>query len=290
MKKTILLVIMLIMMLAACSTTQNDQNDQGEGQADNDVDTEENEDNAEASNDDSTNELDEEKSDEAQTEDEELVTEDEVEPLYEVSQSTWHVVPTNESANEKVVLLTIDDAPDQYALEMARTLKELDAGAIFFVNGHFMETEEKKAIVKQLYDMGFLIGNHTYSHSSLPDLSTEEQKEEIVRVNDMVEEITGERPAFFRAPFGANTDYTKEVAKQEKMVLMNWVYGYDWEKQYRTPEALTDIMVNTDLLGNGANLLMHDREWTSAALGQIVTGLRDKGYEIVKPELIKTIQ
>ncbi|MFK4998076.1 hypothetical protein ACI2OX_14020 [Bacillus sp. N9] len=34
-------------------------------------------------------------------------------------------------ANPKVALLTIDDAPNTYALEMAKTLKALDAPAIF---------------------------------------------------------------------------------------------------------------------------------------------------------------
>ncbi|HLR07804.1 MAG TPA: polysaccharide deacetylase family protein [Bacillota bacterium] len=208
---------------------------------------------------------------------------------YKVSNS-WHIIPIDEEANEKVVLLTIDDAPDRYALEMAKTLHELEAGAIFFVNGMFLETEEKKKILKDIHDMGFLIGNHTYSHAFLPDLSKEEQKEEIVRVNDVVEEIIGERPAFFRAPNGANTDFTKQIADEEDMVLMNWVYGYDWEPEYQSQEALTEIMLNTPLLENGANLLMHDREWTAEALEDIVKGLRDKGFEIVDPALIQTKQ
>ncbi|MFP3472020.1 polysaccharide deacetylase family protein, partial [Micrococcus sp. SIMBA_144] len=84
------------------------------------------------------------------------------------------------------------------------------------------------------YDMGFMIGNHTYSHSSLEDLSPEDQKEEILSVSDVVESITGERPKFFRAPFGQNTDFSRQLAKEEKMSLMNWTYGYDWEKQYQS--------------------------------------------------------
>lgn len=193
-------------------------------------------------------------------------------------------------ANPKVVLLTIDDAPDKYALEMAKTLKELQAPAIFFVNGHFINSPEKEAIIKEIYDLGFEIGNHTFSHANLTSLSPEEQKEEILSVNDKVEEITGERPKFFRAPFGANTDVSKQIAAEEKMLVMNWTYGYDWEKDYMSQAAIADIMVNTDLLVNGANLLMHDREWTNAGLEQIVNGLRDKGYETLDPKLIETPQ
>ncbi|HLS61304.1 MAG TPA: polysaccharide deacetylase family protein [Virgibacillus sp.] len=205
---------------------------------------------------------------------------------YEINEM-FSIVPIDK-ANEKVALLTIDDAPDKHALEMAQQLKEMDANAIFFVNGHFLETKEEKEVLKEIYDLGFVIGNHTYSHPSLPSLSESEQKEEIVQVNDMVEEITGERPLFFRAPFGENTDYSKELAAEEGMELMNWTYGYDWEEQYMSKEALTDIMLNAKELDDGANLLMHDREWTAAALADIVTGLREQGYEIVDPADIKT--
>ncbi|GIO26014.1 polysaccharide deacetylase family protein [Ornithinibacillus bavariensis] len=220
-----------------------------------------------------------------------------VEAAYRIADN-WSITPIKEGINEKVVLLTIDDAPDKYALEMARTLKDLDAGAIFFVNGHFLETPENKEILKKIHDMGFIIGNHTYSHKKLPDLTKEEQKNEIIRVNDMVEEIIGERPKFFRAPNGANTDYSKNLVKEEKMVLMNWSYGYDYFKPYMDKEKLTKAMITGEgpearepnsLLNPGANLLMHDRKWTSEALGDIVVGLREQGYEMVDPHLIETI-
>lgn len=70
------------------------------------------------------------------------------------------------------------------------------------------------------------------------------------------------------------------------MKLMNWTYGYDWESEYQDATALADIMVNTEYLNHGANLLMHDRAWTRDASAQIVEGLRDKGYALVDPETI----
>ncbi|OXS63408.1 peptidoglycan/xylan/chitin deacetylase (PgdA/CDA1 family) [Bacillus sp. V-88] len=208
---------------------------------------------------------------------------------YKINEANWSIEPIDE-ANPKVVLLTIDDAPDQHALQMAKDLKELKAPAIFFVNGHFLDTPEEKDTLKKIHDLGFMIGNHTYSHSSLRDLTPEEQKEEILSVSDLVESITGERPQFFRAPFGQNTDYSRELAAEEKMSLMNWTYGYDWEKQYQNKAAITDIMVNSPFLNDGANLLMHDRTWTSEALKDIVKGLRAKGYETLDPHRIKTIE
>ncbi|KZE39082.1 polysaccharide deacetylase [Bhargavaea cecembensis] len=208
------------------------------------------------------------------------------EPLYELNEANWSFQPIGD-AEPKAALLTFDDAPDKHALEMAKTLKELDAPAIFFVNGHFIDTDEEKAVLKEIHEMGFPIGNHTMSHPNLQQIPEDAQREEILGVNEIVEQVTGEKPKFFRAPFGVNTDFTRQLAADEGMLLMNWTYGFDWEPAYQNAEALADIMVNTEYLNNGANLLMHDREWTAAALPKIVQGLRDKGYTLIDPATIK---
>ncbi|CAH0345928.1 polysaccharide deacetylase family protein [Bacillus sp. CECT 9360] len=210
-----------------------------------------------------------------------------VTPQYRLNPANSSVNPIS-NANAKVVLLTFDDAPDKHSLEIAKTLKSHNVNAIFFVNGHFLDSEEEKAVLKQIHEMGFAIGNHTQSHATLKDLSESEQRNEIVKLNDAVEAIIGERPKFFRAPFGMNTDFSKKLATEEKMLVMNWTYGYDWEKNYQSKEALTQIMVNSPYLINGANLLMHDRAWTSEAISGIITGLQAKGYEMLDPELIET--
>ncbi len=210
------------------------------------------------------------------------------EPQYRVNSANWSVQPIADAA-EKVVLVTIDDAPDKHAMEMAETLKKQEIPAIFFVNGHFLDTDEEKRQLKKLHEMGFAIGNHTNSHPNLRDLTEQQQKEEILQLNETIEGIIGEKPKFFRAPHGANTDFSKQLVQEHEMVLMNWTYGYDWEQQYRDAQSLTDIMVNTEYLNNGANLLMHDREWTSEALPGIIEGLKDKGYGFVDPAAIEGI-
>lgn len=209
-------------------------------------------------------------------------------PKYYITKN-WQVKPIS-NANKNIVLLTIDDAPDKYALEMAKTLKELNVPAIFFVNGHFITTDEKKQILKEIHDMGFMIGNHTFHHKNLNDLTEQEQYNEIVDLNNEIEKIIGERPVFFRAPFGQYTDYSKKIIAEEGMLYMNWSYGYDWEKKYTSKDAIENIMINNPYLADGSILLMHDRDWTNQALRGIVTGLQAKGYEIVDPEFIQLTQ
>lgn len=206
--------------------------------------------------------------------------------LYEVNPANYNLEPIKEGTESQVALLTIDDAPDKHAVEMAEKLKEIDAPAIFFINGMFIESEEGKAKLKAIYDMGFEIGNHTQTHADLKKISEQQQREEILTTSRLIEEVTGERPRFFRAPFGSNTDYSRSLAKQENMTLMNWTYGYDWVKEYQDSAALQDIMLNTEFLHNGANLLMHDRDWTNEAIVGIAEGLREKGYALIEPETI----
>lgn len=212
-----------------------------------------------------------------------------VQPKYEVTKN-YDVKPIGD-ADPKVVLLTIDDAPDEHAVEMAKTLKNMHAKAIFFIMGTFLKSEEGKEKLKKIHDMGFMVGNHTVTHPTLSEISKKKQREEIVPVYKEIKEITGEPAKFFRAPHGINTDVSAQLAKERGVLPMNWSYGYDWHQQYEDPKALTDIMLKPDppgLLHNGAILLMHDRVWTAKALPNIVKGLRKKGYKFVDPAELKT--
>ncbi|MEC2159051.1 polysaccharide deacetylase family protein [Virgibacillus halodenitrificans] len=274
-------IVIAIVLLSACSSTPEESTqekstdqDKAEQQEDQHSDSEEKEE---------------------EVKEAEEVSEEVKEPKYEVTEKA-SIVPID-SAEEKVVLITIDDAPDKYSLEMANKLKELNVNAIFFVNGHFIESEEGAQKLKKLHDMGFIIGNHTKTHANLKKITIEEQREEILSVSDRVEEIIGERPLFFRAPHGANTDYSRKLAAEEGMTLMNWTYGYDYFEPYMDANKLEQAMISGEgpevgvdysLLKPGANLLMHDREWTNTALPGIIKGLRDKGYKMVDPALIKT--
>lgn len=280
MKKSLIYIIAALgLILAACTGEDAKENEQDDVQ--NDAAIEDNET-------DQVTDSEEDEEDIDENEDEEKEEEKEKEPLYELDEA-WGFQPIDD-ADSQVVLLTIDDAPDKHALEMAKTLKELDAPAIFFVNGHFLTTDEEKEILQEIHDMGFAIGNHTKTHAKLTDLTEEEQHEEIMFVSDTVEEVIGERPKFFRAPHGINTDYSKQLVADDGMLLMNWTYGYDWEKQYMDADALADIMVNTEFMRDGANLLMHDREWTAEALEDIVKGFQEKDYGFIDPDTILGVE
>lgn len=287
MKRLMIVIALLAWIFVACSIDETTGNDISNEEAETDTEQQS----------ELNGKTTEEKIDGVENDEDGVDEEDEIELQYYIAEDS-SVVPLHNDVNEQVVLLTFDDAPSTYTMEMAETLKKLDAGAIFFVNGHLLDTPESEEQLKQLHEMGFLIGNHTYNHPLLTDISEEEQRDEIIRLSDRIEEIIGERPKFFRAPNGMNTDFSEQLVEEEGMVLMNWTYGFDYFEPYMDAEKLAEAMITGEgpevgvsysLLKPGANLLMHDREWTNEALEAIVEGLRDNGYEIVDPTLIQVM-
>src|SRR5699024_8196436 len=127
----------------------------------------------------------------------------------------FYIKPIHD-ADPKVVLLTIDDAPEDHASEMAKTLKKMNAGAIFFVNGIYVD--ENKGKLKKLAKMGFPIGNHTVTHTNLGTLTKKEQRKELIPLYKRIKKVTGESAKFFRPPNGTNTDVSDKIAKKRDVL------------------------------------------------------------------------
>lgn len=189
-----------------------------------------------------------------------------------------------------VLLLTFDDGPNEHTLETAKQLAALDVGAIFLINGMYLDEEENREILKEVYDMGFEIGNHTQHHENLRELDYESQQFEISETSRLIEEVTGEKPRWFRPSFGQFNMDTINICNDLDMQLMTWNFGYDWMEEYHDAALLTEISVDNSYLRDGANVLMHDLPWTSEAITDIVNGYHDQGYYIVNPKQIKSSQ
>ncbi|MFV8240470.1 polysaccharide deacetylase family protein [Aerococcus urinaeequi] len=217
---------------------------------------------------------------------------------YYIDPETSSVLPANEDANPNVVLATIDDVPRKLPETPTSSVEEAQAMAnrgiygIFFVNGMYLQGEdgeEGRQALKEIADMGHVIGNHTLTHYSLDQVPDEETlRHEIIGNQDIIEEVIGYRPQFFRPPHGIEIPELEEILEEENMVAMNWSYGFDWDENYSDPATLADVMVNTEFLSPGANLLMHDLTWTNEAMPAILDGIQVKGYEFVDARDIAT--
>lgn len=217
---------------------------------------------------------------------------------YYIDPEISSVLPANEDANPNVVLATVDDVPRKLpetptsSVEEAQAMADRGIYGIFFVNGMYLQGEdgeEGRQALKEIADMGHVIGNHTLTHYSLDQVPDEETlRHEIIGNQDIIEEVIGYRPQFFRPPHGIETPELEGILEEENMVSMNWSYGFDWDENYSNPAMLADVMVNTEFLSPGANLLMHDLTWTNEAMPAILDGIQAKGYEFVDARDIAT--
>lgn len=217
---------------------------------------------------------------------------------YYIDPEISSVLPANEDANPNVVLATVDDVPRKLpetptsSVEEAQAMADRGIYGIFFVNGMYLEGEdgeEGRQALKEIADMGHVIGNHTLTHYSLDQVPDEETlRHEIIGNQDIIEEVIGYRPQFFRPPHGIEAPGLEGILEEENMVSMNWSYGFDWDENYSDPATLADVMVNTEFLSPGANLLMHDLTWTNEAMPAILDGIQAKGYEFVDARDIAT--
>ena len=176
--------------------------------------------------------------------------------------------------NKKMVALTYDDGPSIYTPRILKTLKENNSVATFFVVGNRVPTYSDT--VKKAHDMGCEIGNHTYEHKSLPNLSETEVKRQISKTNKEVKKAIGEKPVIMRPTGGAtNTNIKKWVG----MPSIIWsIDTLDWKT--RNADSTRRAVLNR--VKDGDIVLMHDLySATATASETIIPELVRRGYQLV---------
>ena len=99
-------------------------------------------------------------------------------------------VSEEESEDIRKIAITFDDGPHpSYTEQLLDGLKERGVHATFFVTGEHAELHPD--IIERMASEGHLIGNHTYSHIQLTRSNREKFREELIKTNEILEEITG---------------------------------------------------------------------------------------------------
>lgn len=185
-----------------------------------------------------------------------------------------------ETADVKKIAITFDDGPHPcYTEQLLDGLKERGVVATFFVTGEHAELHPD--VIERMANEGHLIGNHTYSHIQLTKNNRETFKEELIRTNEILKEITGEEVQYVRPPYGS---WDKSFEKELNMFPVLWtVDPLDWSS--RNVGRITEKIVSKT--GENDIILMHDYYDTSvtAAL-QAIDELLKEGYTFVTVEEI----
>lgn len=180
-----------------------------------------------------------------------------------------------QETEKKTVALTFDDGPHPvYTKELLDGLEERGVQATFFVVGKNIEGNED--LIARMEEEGHLIGNHTYDHVKISDMSQEDACCQVQKTSALVKEITGHDTEFVRPPFGA---WKKDMECGFVMIPVLWdVDPLDWTT---SDTSLVVRRVVGDVEDHDIILLHDCYESSVQAALQIVDTLRDEGYEFV---------
>jgi peptidoglycan-N-acetylglucosamine deacetylase len=164
---------------------------------------------------------------------------------------------------------------NEYLSGMLATLKKHNVTASFFLEGRWVKNNPGMA--KMIADAGHEIGNHSFTHPNMKQLSAPKINEEIRKTNEVIEAVTGVKTKWFAPPSGYYKDEVVEIAAAHKLGTVMWsVDTIDWQKP--SPEKLINRVMGK--IHNGAMILMHPTESTAASLDQLITQIKDKDLQI----------
>ena len=208
--------------------------------------------------------------------------------IYSVMGTITHVI-----TEEPVVALTFDDGPHEYYTpELLGVLKEHDALATFFMVGQ--AASQFPELVRQVYDDGHAIGNHTFSHVFIPSLRFKDRIKEIRKCQKALRPY-GQR--ILRPPWGKQTTSSRLTTGMLGYRVIAWnVVAEDWLD--KSAEYMADRLM--EALRPGCIVLLHDRIYKSImeypqydrlaaieAVGLLLEKVKGKFRFVTVPQLLK---
>lgn len=191
-----------------------------------------------------------------------------------------------QNTQEKVIYLTFDCGYENgNTPAILAALKKHGVPATFFVVGNFLA--DNPELVKQMLAEGHTVGNHTYHHPDMSQISDIASfKKELGDVEDLFRETTGQEIShYYRPPQGKYSEANLEMAKELGYKTFFWSLAYvDWyqDNQPTKEEAFEKLLGR---IHPGAIVLLHNTSSTNGAiLDELLTKWEEMGYRFGRLE------
>lgn len=183
------------------------------------------------------------------------------------------------NANKKNIYLTFDEGYEAgYTEKILEVLKENNVKATFFITAHYLNTHED--LVRKMIQEGHIVGNHTVNHKSMPTLSEEKIKTEVMNLHQAIYEKLQYEMKYIRPPMGEYSEKTLAITGELGYKTVMWSFAYeDWneDKQPNEENAKKKILSN---LHNGEIMLLHGNSKTNTnILDSVIKETKNQGYE-----------
>jgi peptidoglycan/xylan/chitin deacetylase (PgdA/CDA1 family) len=189
------------------------------------------------------------------------------------------------SGTRPAIALTFDDGPSESTAELLEILARHRAPATFFQIG--ANVRRLPEVAREVLAAGHEIGNHTDTHPLLALKSPGFIHRELARAQETVEYATGQRPRYFRAPYGVRWFGLRQAQQRLGLAGVMWSsIALDWKR--RTPSVVSKLIDGAD---PGAILCLHDGRVlqhrpdigvTLQALREFLPKLMEQGFRFEK--------
>jgi spore germination protein YaaH/peptidoglycan/xylan/chitin deacetylase (PgdA/CDA1 family) len=215
-----------------------------------------------------------------------------------ISDETYNTLPSgyivrrtgeDTSENNRKIILTFDDGPSpEYTPRILDILEREHVPASFFIVGR--NAEDNIPIVRRIWNDGFEIGNHTFTHNNIALMSEKRADVEMELTRMLIESLTGHSTILFRAPYNADSEPNSieeilPIARSKKehyYTVGESIDPMDWEPGISADSIyIRTLRIEHEKSGN--IILLHDaggktREATIEALPRLIRYFKSKGY------------
>jgi len=201
--------------------------------------------------------------------------------------------------NPKKLALTFDDGPDpKWTPKVLDILRAKNVKGTFFLIG--AAGADNISLMRRIVREGNEIGNHTYTHPDISEISTRQVDLEISLTERLFESKLGVQPLYFRPPYDNDEEPETDdeaapvwrIQQDGLTIIGSKIDTNDWnENPRKTPQEIIDAVLaqletmNAKPQFRGSIVLMHDgggeRSVTVQSLGPLIDALRARGYELV---------
>ncbi len=198
------------------------------------------------------------------------------------------------------VAISFDDGPDpKWTPRILDILKQKGAHATFMLIGE--EAQQNIGLMQRIVREGHEIGNHTYTHPDISEISPRQLDLEVDLTERLFESKLGVQPLYFRPPYDIDEEPDTDdqaapvyrIQQDGLTIVGNKLDTDDWDERIRkSPTEIAQSILDqlnrmkTRPQFRGSIILMHDgggdRSVTIAALPVLIDTLREHGYSIVQ--------
>ena len=193
------------------------------------------------------------------------------------------------TVHDKWIALTFDDGPyPPYTDRLLDVLKAKRVHATFFLVAE--QAQQYPELVRRMKAEGHTVGLHAFRHRDFLKLTEEEKRKDLEQGKNLLRDITGKNPVYWRPPHGFRDFSVMETAAAQNLTVVNWsVIPRDWTG-IDSQEIFRRVM---DKAEDGSMVLLHDgdspgykasRQATVDAVTPLIDSLWEKGYHLVSLE------